>query len=458
VGIRRQLTAGLAMAAACSVAATFTLAGAAAAAPAGSEPEADNDPVATLEIIEPSVSVQREGKENFKPAKDGQKLRVGDTVQTDDTGFAQVNYTDESFTRLDVNTTFTIVSLSDDEGNRQIKGSVESGQTWNRTSALTESESFEQEGAGATAAVTGTAFVVSCVTPTSCAFTSVVDGIELTTVDGEVQELDPLEQCGSTEITQEDADLCAAVEQVTLDALLANAWILENLFIDGTQGLEGVIIVEDGVVTFTPTPPADEPPAGPTADPPVVDASPVNIETTSGETPDYTTGPDTIVSSQDELTTIFTLQASNPGHTIFFIITVLPDPTFGQLLVGNAAVVENQQYAEDTEFTFDPVQIEPDCDDVGEDGLDFSDCFTYGNPENQGQPLPNPYPYPTGDDTPVDYGDGTVRWYGSFTFIAVNEQGDHSAETTVRLEAVEDMCNEGNRTANAVAPCPQPGG
>ena len=45
---------------------------------------------AILEIIEPNVSVQREGKENFKPAKEGQKLRVGDSVQTDETGFAQI--------------------------------------------------------------------------------------------------------------------------------------------------------------------------------------------------------------------------------------------------------------------------------------------------------------------------------------------------------------------------------
>ena len=73
-----------------------------------------------------------------------------------------MNYTDESFTRLDVDTEFTIVSLTDDQGNRQIKGSLDSGRTWNRTSALTESESFEQEGAGATAAVVGSASVIEC--------------------------------------------------------------------------------------------------------------------------------------------------------------------------------------------------------------------------------------------------------------------------------------------------------
>ena len=80
--------------------------------------------VARLQILEPAVSVRRKGNDVFKPGHEGQKLRVGDTMKTDETGFAQINYTDDSFTRLDVDTTFTIVSLTDDEGNRQIKGSL----------------------------------------------------------------------------------------------------------------------------------------------------------------------------------------------------------------------------------------------------------------------------------------------------------------------------------------------
>ena len=137
--------------------------------------------------------------------KDGAKLRVGDTIQTDGTGFVEIQYTDDSFTRLDVNTTFTIVSLTDDQGNRKINGSLESGQAWNRTSALTESESFEQEGAGRVRLPSvGTAFLYECDGLGHCIATSVVDGLKYTSVDGEVQFLDPLEACTSDEVTDPD--------------------------------------------------------------------------------------------------------------------------------------------------------------------------------------------------------------------------------------------------------------
>lgn len=427
----------------------FAMSGVAGATAAAGTTAPEDEATATLQVIEPNVTVKRADKENFRPGREGQRLRVGDTVKTDATGFAQVNYTDESFTRLDVSTTFTIVSLTDDEGNRQIKGSVDSGQTWNRTSALTESESFEQEGAGATAAVTGTAFVVSCTTPTNCTFTSVVDGITLTTVDGEIQHLDPLMECDSDEVVvDEDADLCGAPAQVTLDAILANAWILENLFIDGANGFEGIIVVEDGVVvSVTPTPPADEEEETPPpdlSDPPVVDPNPVNILTADSDTdsPTYPTGPGDVVISQDEWTgdnrVTFTLQVTNPGHSFVVVFTALPDVLFGQLLDSSLnAVNTTTEYLITEVYTFAPVQIEANC----ANGDDFDECFNTGD-------------FPTlVTEGPVD---GSVQWSDSFTFKAVNDEGDESVETTVTLTAVDDMCttNEEGHDNDAVDAVP----
>ena len=51
----------------------------------------------------------------------------------------------------------TVTKLTDNQGNRQVNGTVLTGQTWNRTVALTQSESFQQQAAGASAAVAGTA-------------------------------------------------------------------------------------------------------------------------------------------------------------------------------------------------------------------------------------------------------------------------------------------------------------
>ena len=173
-------------------------------------------------------------------------------------------------------TEFTIVSLTDDQGNRQIDGSVDTGRTWNRTSALTESETFQQEGAGATAAVVGSVYISDCTAANVCVFTSVVDGLKITTIDGEVQFLDPLEACGSTEITDTNSDLCTVPEAVSLEVLLADAFIAANYFLDASTGLPlpvigspvhvtgTVVINEDGTVTFTPSTPSGETPGGQT--------------------------------------------------------------------------------------------------------------------------------------------------------------------------------------------------
>ena len=216
---------------------------------------------ATLKVLKPNVSVRRKGKSVFKLAHDGQKLRVGDTIQTDTGGEAEIDYTESSFTRLDVSTTFTLKHLTDNQGHRQVEGSLDSGRTWNRTSALTESESFSQDGAGATASVVGSAFMAECDTAGHCTFTSVVDGLKLVTVDGEVKLLTPLEGCDSTEVDTTNANLCVIPTQITKDVLAANAWILQNLFLDGQAGFNGpvfaaTIVVNNGVVTsVTPTPP-----------------------------------------------------------------------------------------------------------------------------------------------------------------------------------------------------------
>lgn len=463
------------------------LSGAAGAAAPASAPESaatqeETEAVATLEIIDPGASVRRAGKESFKPAKDGQKLKVGDTIQTDATGFAQVNYTDDgqSFTRLDVNTTFTIESITDDEGNRQIKGNLESGQTWNRVEALTENESFEQEGAGATAATTGTAFLVSCApvadidpsdpaaTPLqTCTFTSVVHGITVTTVDGEVQELDPLEACGATEIDATDADLCAAVEQVTLDAILANQFLIENLFIDGKAGLEGIVVVEGTSVTFTPTestPPAEvtpppeqteepgQPPQDPLPTPPEIDANPVNVTDYGSDNPDgHVEGETTRVISQDERNDVlFVLQVSGDS-VLVFVFTDLPGATFGTLFDHGTglAVALGNEYEDGTVFRFDPVEMEAICS-VGSPTA-FSQCYTNGDPTPGG----SSQAYSTLFGGPTDNGDGTVSWYDSFSFQAKDAGGEVSATQTVILEAVDDHCNEGSRTADAVVSnCP----
>jgi len=331
--------------------------------------------VATLKILKDGVAVQRKGKTVFKPALDGQKLRVGDTIQTDTSGLAEIDYTAsaDSFTRLDVSTTFTIKHLTDNQGHRQVEGSLDSGRTWNRTSALTESESFSQDAAGATASVIGSAFMVECDTTGHCTFTSVVDGLKLVTVDGEVKLLTPLEQCDSTEVDPSNATLCGVPTQVTADVLAANLWILQNLFFDGKAGfpgptIAGTIVVTNGVVTFTPTPPANNSENPPATQPAVIDpANPVlvsgcaeaypagvcsdifdNTKANVGGAPGFAAqGLFSLYGSPVD----FTINASDPNSPalpFFVVFDALPDSGFGFLTYDDGVVGGGFVHAGDT--------------------------------------------------------------------------------------------------------------
>ncbi len=260
---RRRGRAGLAagVVGALVLGATAALAASAGASVTnGTATGAAKEPVAKLAISADTVEIKRKDADDFKKAKDGASLREGDTVRTDATGHAEIQYGDDAYTRLDVDTTFRIDSLTDDQGNRQVQGSLEKGQTWNRTVALTESESFEQTGADATAAVEGTAFAVSCDTVDHCVFTAIVHNIQLTGADNEIKLLTPLDECDS-----ESGDLCGDISKISPEDL--PAWITDNLLRDLLERgiddgpLTGTVVVQGSSVTFVHSPPAESPPA-----------------------------------------------------------------------------------------------------------------------------------------------------------------------------------------------------
>jgi hypothetical protein len=274
---RRRSVVGLVLAGALAIA-SAPAAMAAAATVAGAKGDAA-EPIATLDVSAARVEIRRVDGDTFKLAKDGAKLREGDTVRTDATGQAEIQYGDDAYTRLDVDTTFTIESLTDDAGNRKVQGTLESGKTWNRTVALTESESFEQTGADATAAVEGTAFAVECTTVDHCVFTAIIHDTSLTGEDGDVRLLTPLDQCDST-----SGELCGDITQIPADEL--PQWIADNLLRDLVERgiddgpLSGIIVVDvAGTVVFRSTPPSGTPP--PPA--PTVPGAPTGVNASAGD-------------------------------------------------------------------------------------------------------------------------------------------------------------------------------
>lgn len=147
---------------------------------------ASDTALANLKVTTDHVTIKARGKTTFVPAKNGQALHQGDSIQTDADGRAEIDYTDGSLTRLGASTVFTLTRLTDERGGRQTQGTLSVGETWNRAAKVSETGSFEVKAGGTTAAVEGTAFVVKCVpqadgTPqqASCSITAVVDDIHV---------------------------------------------------------------------------------------------------------------------------------------------------------------------------------------------------------------------------------------------------------------------------------------
>jgi hypothetical protein len=142
--------------------------------------------LAHLKITADNVSIKKAGKTSFVAAKDGMALKQGDTIKTDATGLAEIDYTDGSLTRLANNTVYKLTVLTDEQGGRQTTGTLSVGQTWQRAAKQTETGHFDVKAGGTTAAVEGTAFVAECVKAASgapntvdCTITAVVDNIHV---------------------------------------------------------------------------------------------------------------------------------------------------------------------------------------------------------------------------------------------------------------------------------------
>jgi len=118
---------------------------------------------ATFHLQEGTVEIQRAGEGGFNVAAEGQTLREGDVIRTGPDGRAEIEYFDGSITRLDFNTTFTIVALTEESeaGSTVIEADQASGGTFSRVVELTGSQSrFQTSTPTAVASVRGTDYFV----------------------------------------------------------------------------------------------------------------------------------------------------------------------------------------------------------------------------------------------------------------------------------------------------------
>jgi uncharacterized cupin superfamily protein len=190
---------------------------------------------ATLKIRDQAAQAKSKAAADFASATDGQGLSLGDTVKTNGTGFAQVNYHDGSLTRLDANAEFTLTDLATAAQTQRVVGTLDGGRAWSNVQKITSSDGrYEIDTSVATASVRGTRFNVDCTaTDRSCTFT-VIDGTVTVTPKGGA----PIDLHAGDSLTVHPDHTTTKTTLSTPD-LLADPWIGKNIGIDLHEPLRG---------------------------------------------------------------------------------------------------------------------------------------------------------------------------------------------------------------------------
>lgn len=142
--------------------------------------------LAALAVIDTRTTLRPVTAEVFEEAEDGVALHAGDTLRTDETGFAEVAYADGSLTRLGSSTVFSVVELAGDVTVPEITVDLDVGRVWNRVNTVTgERGRFEVVTDVGTAAVRGTAFSITCTPEPICVFAVTEGLVVVTTPEGE---------------------------------------------------------------------------------------------------------------------------------------------------------------------------------------------------------------------------------------------------------------------------------
>ena len=188
-----------------------------------------SSPDATLKVRDEAAQVKAKATKAFARGTDGQDLAVGDTVRTNGTGFAQVDYRDGSLTRLDSNAQFTLTELGRAGRAQRVVGRLDGGRAWSSVEKVTSSQGrYQIDTDVATAAVRGTQFDIDCTAADgSCTFT-VADGtVRVTPIGAPFVDL----HAGDS-LTVHPDHSTTANGPLTLAALQGDPWIQKNLAVD----------------------------------------------------------------------------------------------------------------------------------------------------------------------------------------------------------------------------------
>ncbi len=182
--------------------------------------------------------------------KEKDEAHLGDTVQTDSAGRAQLDYPDGSLTRLGPDTKLTVDVLDAAEAQRTAL-TLDVGQSWHRVEKLVaEKAQYEVSTPVGVASVKGTAFEVDCTPAKVCTITVIEGVVEFTTEDGTVLEINPYQRLVVPNPDGGDP----AVTVAPVDVVQADEWITGNIAADKiTQEVpaEAVTLAGDWRMEYT---------------------------------------------------------------------------------------------------------------------------------------------------------------------------------------------------------------
>lgn len=194
-----------------------------------SDPRDDAPATTTVTPIDQGVEVQLGGAE-FVTITEPTELAAGDVVRTDGSGFAEIDYPDGSITRLDVNTEFEVVSITDDAGTATTRANLTTGRVWNRVQDLGSEGEFSVDTAVGVATVRGTAWVVDCTVGDECVFIVLEGEVEVAPLEGPTVDL-----VAPFTVTS-DGSNTSTPTPVPFDEAFADMWLAENARRDAERG------------------------------------------------------------------------------------------------------------------------------------------------------------------------------------------------------------------------------
>ena len=180
--------------------------------------------VAKLVIIEPSASIRREGKDEYKPAKDSTNLRVGTRSRPTTPGSSR------SGTRTIVHASRCQHDVHDPHS-RMTRGIGRSTGAWSLVGLEPHVRAHRERvvrrrGCPRNGCSGGGVFPFACNGAGHCTLTSGSRRAVLHD-DGDLIS-SPLQQCQATLIERTNTDVCDVPSQVTKDEFLANEWLMKT--------------------------------------------------------------------------------------------------------------------------------------------------------------------------------------------------------------------------------------